>query len=399
MDMFLARNKDGITIHIEEAENGYGCNCTCLRCKKPVNARQGLKNTWSFAHIPDEMEGQTCSNTNGESDLHKYAKRLFEEKSSIFLPDIHYGDGLPDRVNYHPTSKLGQVVPGGKGKSFIVEKAKLEETIHLPSGGTIRPDVLLTIAGKQIAVEIVVSHDIDDEKHAGYVALKMSVLKIDLHGLILEEMPKAELDELILDKSSRKSWDFNQYAFEENRKREEREKAERAAAAARAKAEQEAAEEKARAEKEAKAKAEREEAEAKENKIVFMPSKAKVMDQRIVDPAGYLQSDEFGHNPFLYWYLGWVPKCTKHTSDQRMLLRYNFKKKQFFWGCRDFPSCKTSMSFSKKIICPVCHKGFVEPVYVTPLQRFGLRCSNYRKCTFVFADPIQPFQKEMNSPV
>lgn len=392
MDMFLARNREGVTIHIEEAENGYACNCTCLRCKKPVNARQGPKNTWSFAHIPDQMDGQICSNTNGESDLHKYAKRLFEEKNSIFLPDIHYGDGLPERTNYHPSSKLGQLVPGGKGKDFAVEKVSVEETLHLPSGGTIRPDVLLTVAGKQMAVEIVVSHDIDEEKHAGYVAMKMTVLKIDLHGLILEEMPKAELDELILEKSTRKTWDFNQYAFEENRKREVREQKEREEAKAR---EQEAAEEKAKREKEAAEARERAQVEAWTVRLNArrQQSSVKEIDKKSIDPAGYLQLNDFhpAEAPYRDWYLEWVPKCTHHERPQRMMLTYSHRTHQFFWSCREYPQCKRTVSVSEKpIVCPRCHKGYVEPVYIDALRRNGFRCSNYRDCTFLFVDPAQP---------
>lgn len=159
-------------IHIDNANRGLSCNCTCLKCKEPLKARKGRKITHHFSHTSDS----NCSGSQ-ETALHKLEKQMIIDNSRITLPE-------KDEISY---------------SNPLDEK----------SVGRYRADVMAKCYdGKEICFEICVTHPVDDEKKQFYQKESIRAVEIDLSTLIVSSY--SQIEDEILNKTQFKkllSWE------------------------------------------------------------------------------------------------------------------------------------------------------------------------------------------------
>lgn len=180
-------------ISIDDVEKGFKCGCICPCCGEKLVAKKGNIKIHHFAHI----SGSNC--TYGyETSLHKFAKNLLEDLKYIVLPSVEIGKG-EDKVLLYESCKVK------------VQKVELEKRYN-----DIRPDVIITVNGKILALEIYVTHKVNFEKMKKAKSDNLSIIEINLKELLKNNknnnpaIIKECLSNIILSESdSRKYWVFN----------------------------------------------------------------------------------------------------------------------------------------------------------------------------------------------
>ena len=137
--------RDGRCISIDDVPSGLACNCVCAKCGKALVAKKGLVRAHHFAHNVDAG----CKGA-GESALHLAAKQILEE-GRLWLPSQ-------------------QLVVAD---SVDVEVAR----------GKVRPDVVIVVGGRELLVEIKVTHAVSDEKRDRIRAMGLACVEIDLSSV------------------------------------------------------------------------------------------------------------------------------------------------------------------------------------------------------------------------
>lgn len=116
-------------VHISQVERGAACGCICDACGAPLVARQGPKNSHSFAHSKSDCHG------NQESILHLKAKEIIAEARKLRLR-------------------------GSNGDQEVVfDQVDVEQPV-----GPYRVDAVGTVRAKKCYIEIAVSHQCEREK-------------------------------------------------------------------------------------------------------------------------------------------------------------------------------------------------------------------------------------------
>ena len=149
----VARGQDGAERWIDEVERGLACNCTCWECGRRLVARQGVVREWSFAHQADSL----C--TGGvETQAHRYAKAVINEAEGLYVASAKPGSwGLLHR-------------------SFMkVAPVRTEERI-----AGFRADLVGSLEGRELIIEVKVTHGCPAHKIQAYRDFNLSVLEIDL---------------------------------------------------------------------------------------------------------------------------------------------------------------------------------------------------------------------------
>lgn len=193
-------------IDIADSKNGLSCDCTCLCCSDRLVAKQGQINEWHFAH----ESGADCAGSL-ESALHKAAKQIIQEEKLLFVdsydpvlalnPDIYrllnstnkYLNGLDSIVGqsfvtsifYQFAAKdLVDRVLSTKSNCTIT-KLKLTNVLSevKAKNSNLIPDITCTFDGKPLYIEIVVTHECDENKINELKQLKVPTIEIHLTGL------------------------------------------------------------------------------------------------------------------------------------------------------------------------------------------------------------------------
>ena len=186
--MIFAKQKDtGKIVGIDEVEKGLACNCVCPNCGAVLEARKGKVNIHHFAHY-DKDDTSFCS----ESALHLAAKEVLKEEREIMLPSLRVGNNnfevLPDKYIF-------------RYNSIDVEKSIFVD------GEIIRPDAIVYNENAKLAIEILVSHAVDDEKKEKIKRAKLTTVEISLN--IDDILNKETLRIFLISKISNKKWIFS----------------------------------------------------------------------------------------------------------------------------------------------------------------------------------------------
>ena len=145
--------KEGKLVSIADAERGLKCNCTCTKCGKPLVAKKGEVKDHHFAHSVD-------SDCTGETLKHYMAKQEIAEKKYLHLPSPNLLKDTYSMTDF---------------KTVELEK-RIGDSRYIA-------DVICTHeSGKQIIIEIVVTHDLDADKWNYLVENKITSLKIDVNN-------------------------------------------------------------------------------------------------------------------------------------------------------------------------------------------------------------------------
>lgn len=197
--------RDGQCVGINEVERGRKCGCVCAACGHPLVARQGEIRVWHFAH-----DVQSDCNNMGETHIHLAAKQILRDRKKIVLPAFHgreYGqEGEPDKeyltssILYSPMHT--DLCNEASEALFEAIEISADDILVEESLQGIRPDIILEREGRQLLVEIRVSHETDVEKRKEIRRRKQPCIEIDLsktprdislpelEGLVVGDGPK-----------------------------------------------------------------------------------------------------------------------------------------------------------------------------------------------------------------
>ena len=176
--------KDGEPIHISEGDSGLACNCICPSCHERLVAKKGGIRVHHFAH----QSGESCPGVL-ESSLHIAAKDILAKEKRITLPSVH--------IQFNSD---GPSLQRAGPKTYRVDSVREEKKI-----GNIKPDLILTIAQRELIVEIFVTHKVDSQKIQKIRELGMSAIEINLRTAP-RYITKEALTELIVDGVDNKKW-------------------------------------------------------------------------------------------------------------------------------------------------------------------------------------------------
>lgn len=201
--MTVALDTSGGAIHINEVPSGLDCHCLCPACNRPLVARKGKVLSHHFAHQKGQFDRE-CAHA-GETILHRWAKEVLSKHLMIGFPAIIGEDEFGPLV-VHPK------------RLIRFERVELEKRV-----GSVIPDVIGHIGGRQLFIEIKVTHGCSPEKLQKLSVLDVGVIEVDLSGY--RDHKLRDLEHVVIDLGPRqvlqaKALDDIEPAL--NRRREER---------------------------------------------------------------------------------------------------------------------------------------------------------------------------------
>lgn len=185
-------------IHIRNADNGLLCDCLCPSCNEPLIACQGSIKDWHFKHVGN---GECLGSV--ESSLHLRAKEILSESSYICLP---YLAGFFQAISFDPdiTEDREETVVEHGQKVALDSRKDVEILV-----GDFRPDIIVYVDGKPLAIEVAVTHFVDWEKRTKIAKSNTACIEIDLSEFKNKELSDDALIRLLLEDPMRSSWVFN----------------------------------------------------------------------------------------------------------------------------------------------------------------------------------------------
>ncbi len=188
---------NGESAHVSEVQNGLKCACICPTCHGPLIARQGKVVEHHFAHA----SGDECQHA-AETALHLAAKDILKVRKEIALPAVQI---LPSYGFPHI-----EIAPK---RRYPVESVAVEQRL-----GSIIPDVIVRIKGRELLVEVTVTHGTDRAKIRKIRELGMSCVEIDLSDTD-RDLAREELEKIVVDGTGHKRWLHNVHAEEWRRRK------------------------------------------------------------------------------------------------------------------------------------------------------------------------------------
>jgi len=186
---------------IKEVNSGLSCNCKCVDCGSDLVAKKGEFVQHHFAHASGVDRSQ-CA----ETALHIFAKTVLSRQQYLDLPDIDHIDFNLEKaiVNTDGSVDISSLIT--EMTNLPVVKSALEYRIK-----DFQPDVLTKLktpfGDSIIALEVAVTHFVDEEKRNKIKAHDLSMIEIDYSDLIdkYEDSEEAE-KEIVSRLSSQGKW-------------------------------------------------------------------------------------------------------------------------------------------------------------------------------------------------
>ena len=178
---------NGRLVRASEVPAGLGCGCSCPACGAPLVARRGGMRIAHFAHAVD----RACASAH-ETMLHKLAKQLISDGAALTLPEV-----VADHDGRHRLVRPAVTIRP--------EGAALE-----PNLDGLRPDILITVAGRPLLIEVAVTHFCGPEKVDLIQGRRLAAVEIDLSQVARDTAPEA-LEHAIL-RSAPRRWLWNRLA-------------------------------------------------------------------------------------------------------------------------------------------------------------------------------------------
>lgn len=182
--------------HVSEVENGLKCVCVCPTCNRALVAKQGAVREHHFAHA----SGDECEHAV-ETALHLAAKEILAARKEMVLPAVEF--------DFPYTSRRTTIAPEQR---FLIDSVVVEEKL-----GSIIPDLIVEKNGRELLVEVTVTHGVDGNKLRKIRDLGVSCVEIDLRRTA-RSLTREELEKIIVDDPTCKQWVHNVRAEEERRK-------------------------------------------------------------------------------------------------------------------------------------------------------------------------------------
>lgn len=188
--------RDGVLTHVGEVESGKACGCTCPGCDAPLVAKKGPRVVHHFAHAG----GAECAHAV-ETALHLAAKNTIERAGYFVIPGVRLDFG---------SYKEPWLLAGAQ--RVVPDSVVLEHRM----GGVV-PDVVLTVAGKPLLVEVAVTHYVGEEKRARLAAMDLSTVEVSLSHLV-RDTSEAAIAAAVVDGVEHKRWIHNARVDRERRR-------------------------------------------------------------------------------------------------------------------------------------------------------------------------------------
>lgn len=191
----LYENKELIYIRTGDDENREKYKkCYCTECGEKLIPKMGQKNSWHFSH-----ESYKNCQSNFETSLHLYAKEVIKKNNRIAIPGLSIGEYLGmNKLDESFITDLHEWE--NENKERLSNKELLKPNIYDYKWiscesriGDFIPDCIVEIGGKKVAIEILVTHEVDCIKTEKVYKKKMDMIEIDL-GLVKYEIENNEFD-------------------------------------------------------------------------------------------------------------------------------------------------------------------------------------------------------------
>lgn len=183
---------DGKLVSIDMVESGLACNCFCPNCNSRLLAKKGERNIHHFSHYKNADCGW-----NGESEIHKIAKDVILKSKEIVLPRLYFDQKIGISI-YEPIK-------------IKVDNVRLEEQF-----GSIIPDLIIETKGRELLVEIKVSHGVDYDKYLKIKKLNLPTIEIDVNRIVRSLFTDKNyflrsylFEESLIDDCKNRYWIFN----------------------------------------------------------------------------------------------------------------------------------------------------------------------------------------------
>ena len=152
--------KDDILLTIDQVESGLACRCVCPCCGAQLLAKKGSAKLHHFSHYRSpECRGGL------ETPLHRLCKEIILQKKAFTVPPY--------------VSARGRQMSGAV--TVRVDTIYLEKRLD-----NIIPDIVLECEGKQLLIEIEVSHPVDEKKLRKIKKAGHAVVVFDARKMVRE---------------------------------------------------------------------------------------------------------------------------------------------------------------------------------------------------------------------
>ena len=173
-------------------ESGLRCGCTCPGCGAPLVARHSPegKVVSNFAHY----RGSSCA-LGFETAVHLAAKQLIADRMALYLPAVRaHAPGVADDGDLFAQPIL--FVSAGVSR---LQAVRVEARV-----GEIRPDLVVSHGGRDVLVEIAVTHFVDALKLCHIKGLGLAAVEIDVSSV--REMNFAALEAALFTSEQKSQW-------------------------------------------------------------------------------------------------------------------------------------------------------------------------------------------------
>ena len=180
-----------------DVERGLKCGCSCPGCGAPLvaNHPKVAGHRKYFSH----KASSGCS-SGYESALHLAAKRILVEERRIHLPPIFASVQLHDRDTGASATASQYVSAREVCLDSVAEEVRDFDGVV--------PDIVAIVAGRELLIEIAVTHFVDEQKKLKLQQLGLPVLEVYLD--LDSELPSLdEVRNLVVHETYNKSWVVN----------------------------------------------------------------------------------------------------------------------------------------------------------------------------------------------
>jgi len=150
----------------ERVISGKKCGCICPGCNEYLVANKGKKKAHHFSH-----EANSECTTGYESALHLAVKEVLANSKELQVKGITVFVSKRDLLGYEHRLKE-ELLPGPS--TLSINTAYMEKRLD-----DIQPDVLVETDRGEIALEVLVTHAVDDEKKQKLKNHKLPTLELD----------------------------------------------------------------------------------------------------------------------------------------------------------------------------------------------------------------------------
>lgn len=172
---------------------GKRCGCICPACSRPVYAKhcRAGKRAPHFAHAP----GADCA-IGAETSIHLAAKQIIATRKVFFFPQLVASVEVDDPISGICTASRAL---------FRDERHRLAQVDVEQAISSIRPDLIVQAERfGTVAIEIAVTHFVDEAKKSAFVHLGLAVVEVNLSAM--REATFAGLESLLLDSCNHSAW-------------------------------------------------------------------------------------------------------------------------------------------------------------------------------------------------